>query len=213
MSNRIDLLTVLAIVGWTFFAASALFLPIVSEYSFAGDYISELAIGRFGYVQTVAFFAAGLGSLALALGIRETTRGVWGSRAGSVLVSLFGINVILAGIFPTDAIDAEGQTQSQTMAGTVHVVVSLLAFVLVIAGMFVLSRTFKRDIRWRSFWPVSLVLAFAAFVTFFLVSDGQWIGLYQRIFIGTIVLWLILAAIHLRSIARSVTTGRAAPVG
>ena len=187
MSKRIDPLAMIAIIGWAFFATSAVLLPLFSGYSFAGDYISELAIGRFGYIQTVAFFTAGLGSLALALVIRETTRGVWGSRAGSVLVSLFGINVILA--------------------GTVHVVVSLLAF----AGMFVFSRTFKRDARWRPYWPFSL--AFAALITFFLVSDGQWIGLYQRIFIGTIVLWLILAAMYLHSIARSVPTGRVAPVG
>lgn len=205
MTDRINLLAVLAIVGWTFFAASALFLPIVSEYSFTGDYISELAIGRFGYVQTVAFFAAGLGSLALARGIRETTRGSWGSRAGFVIVGLFGINVFLAGIFPTDAIDAEGQVLSPTTVGAIHIVVSALAFLSIIAAMFVLSRTFKQNIRWRSFWSVSLVLAFAAFVTFFLTGDGQWTGLYQRVFIGTIVLWLILAAIRLRFIARKST--------
>lgn len=205
MSSRMNLLAVIAIVGWTFFAASSLFLPIVSEYSFTGDYISELAIGRFGYVQTVAFFAAGLGSLALALGIRETTRGSWGSRAGFAMVGLFGINVFLAGIFPTDAIDAEGRVLSPTAVGTIHIVVSALAFLSIIAAMFVLSMTFKQNIRWRSFWTVSLVLAFAAFVTFFLTSDGQWTGLYQRVFIGTIVLWLILVAIRLRSIARKST--------
>ena len=203
MSGRISLLALLAISGWTFFAASAIFLPIFSEYSFAGDYISELAIGSFGYVQKFAFFAAGLGSLALALGIRETTRGSWGSRAGFVMVGLFGINVFLAGVFPTDAINAEGQVLSPTIAGTVHIVVSLLAFLLIIAAMFVLSMTFKQNVRWRSFWPISLVLAFAALVTFFLTSDGQWAGLYQRVFIGTIVLWLVLAAIRLRSIART----------
>jgi Protein of unknown function (DUF998) len=208
VSKRINLLALLAIVGWTLFAASAVLLPIFSEYSFAGDYISELAIGSFGYVQTVAFFTAGLGALALALGIRETTRGSWGSRVGSAMVGLFGINVLLAGIFPTDAIDAEGQVLSPTIAGTVHIVVSLLAFLSIIAAMFVLSRTFKQNIRWRSFWPVSLVLAFAALVMFFLTSAGQWTGLYQRVFIGTLVLWLILAAIRLRSIAR-----KSAPAG
>ncbi|HEX6708843.1 MAG TPA: DUF998 domain-containing protein [Rubrobacter sp.] len=200
MSDRINVLALLAIVGWAFFAASAVFLPIFSVFSFAGDYISELAIGRFGYVQTVAYFAAGLG--ALALGIRETTQGSWGSRAGFVMVGLFGINVLLAGIFPTDAIDAGGRVISPTRARSIHIVVSALAFPLIIAAMFVLSRTFKQNIGWRSFWPVSLVLAFAALAAFFLMGDGQWVGLYQRAFKGTIVLWLILAAVRLRSIAR-----------
>ena len=124
------------------------------------------------------------------------------------MVGLFGINVFLAGIVPTDAIDAGGRVLSPTVVGTIHIVVSALAFLSIIAAMFVLSRTFKQNIRWRSFWPISLVLAFAAFVTFFLTSDGQWTGLYQRVFIGTIVLWLILAAIRLISIAR-----KSAPTG
>jgi hypothetical protein len=76
------------------------------------------------------------------------------------------------------------------------------------AGMFVLSMTFKRDARWRSFWPYSLALAFAALITFFLKGDGQWTGLYQRIFNGTILLWLILAAIRLRSIASRSVEGK-----
>jgi hypothetical protein len=201
VSKRMNRLTTIAIVGVVFFAASATLLPLVSEYSFAGDYISELAIGRFGYVQTVAFFTLGLGALALSLGVREATRGSWGSRVGAVLLGIFGVSLLLAGIFPTDAIDAAGRTHSPSTAGSIHIVVSLLAFASVISCMFVLSRTFKRDARWRSFWPYSLVLAFTALMTFFLNGDGRWTGLYQRAFIGTILSWLVLAAIWLRSIA------------
>lgn len=153
-------------------------------------------------------------SLALALGIHETTKGVRGSRLGSVLVGLFGINVILAGIFPTDAVDAEGQVQSQTTAGIVHFAVALLAYAIAIAGMLVLSGTFKRDARWRSFWPFSLALALAGLVVFLTLfflpvpNGNQWAGLYQRVFVGTIVSWLILAAIRLRSIAVGPSTRR-----
>ena len=200
-SKRMNRLATIAIVGVVYFAASATLLPLASEYGFAGDYISELAIGRFGYVQTVAFIVLGLGSLALALGVRGATRGSWGSRPGSLLLGLFGVSVLLAGIFPTDAVDAAGRVHSPTTAGTIHIVVSLLAFVSVMAGMFLLSRTFKRDARWRSVWSYSLVLAFAALITFFLNGDGRWTGLYQRAFIATILLWQILTAIRLHYIA------------
>lgn len=157
--------------------------------------------------------------MALASGIRETTRGVWGSRLGSVLVGLFATSVILTGVFPADAVDTEGRVQSQTTAGIVHFAVALLAYMIVIAGMFVLSKTFKRDARWRSFWPFSLALAFAALAIFsalfFLpVPNGnQWAGLYQRVFVGTIVSWLLLAAIRLRSIAAAPSTQQASQVG
>jgi hypothetical protein len=48
--KRMNRLATIAIIGVVFFAASATLLPLVSEYSFAGDHISELAIGKFDYV-------------------------------------------------------------------------------------------------------------------------------------------------------------------
>ena len=50
MPKRMNRLATIAIIGVVFFAASATLLPLVSEYSFAGDHISELAIGKFDYV-------------------------------------------------------------------------------------------------------------------------------------------------------------------
>jgi hypothetical membrane protein len=103
-------------------------------------------------------------------------KGSWGSRIGSAFIGLYGLDAILVGIFPTDEVDAVGQVESPTSVGTVHNVVSVLAFVFGIAGMFVLSRTFKRDARWRAFWPLSLVPAVATLVGFFLQSELPWVG-------------------------------------
>lgn len=203
----IMLLAVLGVAGHAFSTAVAWLLPFVSEYTLIGDNISELAIGRYGYLQTAGFLAAGMGTLAIAVGIRQATSGTWGSRVGSLLVGLFGASAILVAILPTDRIDAPADVQSLTTAGTIHIVVALASFVCGIASMFVLSRTFKRDPRWRALWPVSLALAFVASVVFFLQSEGPWVGLYQRTFVGTITLWLILVAFRLRSIARGVTNG------
>ncbi len=139
-SLRLDLIAAVAIAGLAFFTATVLMLPLASEYSLASDYISELALGRYGYLQTAAFFAIGVGSLALAVGIREATRGSWGSRLGSAFFGLYSLGAILAGIFPTDEVDAAGRVGSPTSVGAIHIVASLSAFVLGIAGMFVLSR-------------------------------------------------------------------------
>ena len=49
-----------ALAGAACFTLSALLLSLFSEYTLAGDYISELAIGRFGSVQTLAFLAFGI---------------------------------------------------------------------------------------------------------------------------------------------------------
>jgi hypothetical membrane protein len=203
-TRTLGLLAAVAIVGLAFFAATALLLPIISEYSLTKDYISELVIGRYGYLQTAAFFAAGLGTLALAVGIREATNGSWGTRLGSALVGLYGVGLILAGIMPTDEIDPAGRVVSPTSVGTMHMLVSALAFVFVIAGMLVLSRTFKRDARWQALWPWSLVLALATLIGVIVAapSEGAWVGLIQRIYIGTIIMWQVLVAFWLRSIAK-----------
>ena len=137
------------------------------------------------------------------MGIREATKGSWGSRMGSAFFGLYGLGGVLVGIFPTDEVDAAGRVVSPTSVGTVHTVVSALAFVFGIVGMFVLSRTFKRNARWQAFWPWSLVLAVIAPVGFFLQSELPWVGLSQRIFVGTITLWLVLVAFRLRSIAKA----------
>jgi hypothetical protein len=203
-TRTLGLLAAVAIVGLAFFAATALLLPIISEYSLTADYISELVIGRYGYLQTAAFFAAGLGTLALAVGVREATNGSWGTRLGSALVGLYGVGLILAGIMPTDEFDPAGRVVSPTSVGTMHMLVSALAFVFVIAGMFVLSRTFKRDARWQALWPWSLVLALATLIGVIVAapSEGAWVGLIQRIYIGTIIMWQVLVAFWLRSIAK-----------
>jgi hypothetical protein len=73
-AHGLELLATGAILGLVFFAATALLLPLGSEFSFAADYVSERAIGRYGYLQTAAFFAGGSGTLALAAGVRGVTR-------------------------------------------------------------------------------------------------------------------------------------------
>jgi len=194
--HRLHLLARLALAGVACFVASALLLPLFSEYTLAGDYVSELAIGRFGFVQTIGFLTFGLGTLALAAGIRRATRGSWGSLVGSALFGLLGVGALVDAFFPID----EGRNPEQTMVGTVHILAGSLAFVCAMLGMFVLTRTFKRDVRWQTYWRLSLVLALGALVAFFLPS-GQWPGIIQRIFLGIVIAWMILAALRLRSIA------------
>jgi hypothetical protein len=58
-ARKLKLIAAGAIVGLAIYAATALLLPLVSEYSLTKDYISELAIGRYGYLQRAAFFATG----------------------------------------------------------------------------------------------------------------------------------------------------------
>lgn len=59
-------LAILAVIGETVLLASAWLLPMASEYRLVGDNISELALGRYGFIQTVAFVISGLAVIGLA---------------------------------------------------------------------------------------------------------------------------------------------------
>jgi Protein of unknown function (DUF998) len=64
---------------------------------------------------------------------------------GWLLVAIYGAGAILSAIFPTDRIDIQANVWSLSTTGTIHVVVALVSFLCVIAGMFVLTWTFRRE--------------------------------------------------------------------
>jgi Protein of unknown function (DUF998) len=204
-SPSLSLLAALAIVGQLVLAASALLLPIWSQYSLIRDDISELALGRYGFVQTAAFVIAGVGTLGLAFAIRQLTKGSWGSRVGSLLVAVYGAGAILSAVFPTDHIDSRADLSSLSATGTIHIGIAIGSFLSVIVGMFVLSRTFARQNSWRSFSRWSVFFPAGALALTIVQQQGPLVGLLQRALVTVISAWLILVALRVRSI---VTPGK-----
>jgi Protein of unknown function (DUF998) len=194
-------LAVLAVVGQLVLLASAWLLPAISEYHLVGDNISELAIGQYGFVQTLAFVTSGLGVLALAYGIHRLTAGIRGSLLGSVFIGIYGVGALVVAIFPTDRIDSKADVWTQSTTGWIHSITAFVAYLSVITGMLVLTWTFARDMRWRSLVVGSALLAGAALALLFVQSEGPWVGLMQRLMITAISGWLILVALRVRSIA------------
>ena len=196
----LSLLAALAIGGHLLFAATGLLLPIWSEYRLLGDNISELVLGRYGAAQTAAFLLVGLGTLGLAFAIRRLTTGSWGSLVGSLLIAIYGAGAILSAIFPTDRIDGQADLSSLSATGTIHIGVSIASFASVIVAMFVLTRTFTRDQRWRPFPRWTLLLPAGALVLTLLQTQGPLVGLTQRLQVAMVSAWLILVALKVRSI-------------
>ena len=210
-------LALLGIFGQAFFVVVVALLPFFNPgYSSADDAISGLLLGPYGFVLSGAFFAAGIGSLALAVGIHRTTRGMRGALSGCVLIGLWALGVALAGVV---LVDAQGNpTESATI---LHLTGAGLAFSSAPTGMLVLSRVFARDAQWSSFYPLSLALGFAAVValidmTTILIGlsnlvetlgpgarrSVEGVGIIQRVFVVTVILWMALAASQLRFIAK-----------
>ena len=194
-------LAVLAVVGQLVLLASAWLLPAISEYHLVGDNISELAIGQYGFLQTLAFVISGLGVLALAYAIHRLTAGIRGSLLGSVFIGIYGVGALVVAIFPSDRIDSKADVWTQSTTGWIHSITAFVAYLSVITGMLVLTWTFARDMHWRSLVVGSALLAGAALALLFVQSEGPWVGLMQRLTITAISGWLILVALRVRSVA------------
>ena len=147
--TRLSALATLAIVGQLFLLASAWLLPLVSEYTIVGDSISEMVLGQYGFVQTLAFLIAGVGIIGLAYAIRRLTVGTWGSLTGALLIGVHGVGALLVALFPTDRIDTPADIWAQSTTSMIHTIVALGSFVAVVVGMVILAWTFSRAGRWR----------------------------------------------------------------
>lgn len=196
-------LALIAVIGIIFYVVVVVTLPFFRpEYSPLEQGISEYAVGPYGYFQVAAFWSLGLGSLALALGIHRTTASSRPAHLGSILVSAWGLCLVLSGVFPIDV------SPPVTPSGVIHSVVGTLATLFLIAGIFVLSVAFGRDARWSDFRSLSLMLALLALIA----SVGTGIaqstgmvppGLVQRALLAVLVIWLFLASLRLRAIVSS----------
>lgn len=161
----------------------------------AGDYhplsqaVSELALGRGGWLMAVAFCSLATGTLFLAL----VLRGV--DPRPRVAPWLIGASAL-----PTYAsafVHADG-TGPTTTHGQIHQALGIVTFILLIAGMFSVIRAFRRDAGWRPMSRPTLICALAAVVGFFLtpIAGSAYFGLVQRMFLGLILGWALTISLY-----------------
>lgn len=175
---------------------------------------SYLALTDQGWEQIANFIVFGLLCIAFAVGLRRIWRTGRASVWGPLLIGLFGLGLVVAGVFVTDPGDgyppgAPLNGSPQTWHGWVHGINALVFFNVVLpAACFVLSRRFAADPqnrRWATYsWvtgalillislPIGLIVLPFAYKAGLPVVDG----LIQRflIFIGWA--WLALTALRL----------------
>jgi len=183
---KLRVLSILAIVGTGMFAiAETVQLFYRSDRAWSDPY-SSYAIGKYGFVQTIAFIALSAGSFALSFGLIWFDRSGVAWRYGRVLLTLWSVGVLVAAIFPIAGGPLPG-------SASIHSVASMLAFLTILAAMFVLSKAFEENVAWRSFALPSWLLAFAAGGAFFLAASihhPTCFAILQRLFLGAVVIWI-----------------------
>jgi len=131
---------------------------------------SELSPGDRGWLQITNFIGTGILTVLFAIGLRRVLRPGRGAFVGPALTAIFGICLVIAGVFSTDPVPGypPGNTLSpHTLHGVIHNANALPTFAALALAPLVLLRRFFREPGWRGFaWysVVSGVLTLAAFV-------------------------------------------------
>jgi hypothetical protein len=81
-------------------------------------FISEYALGRHGWLMSVAFVTFGAAHLALVADVRRYLPGSWPGRLALVALVVSAVGLTIAGAFTTDPVTADPSTA--TMSGRLH---------------------------------------------------------------------------------------------
>ena len=177
-------------------------------------FLSEYAVGPFGFLGTAAIYELSATFLMLLFGLRLSVHPSGILTTSCVLLGVVIISICVCAVFPTDLMPPDGSRPtftSLTRAGIIHIVSSSLLFESLIAVSLTLPSAYKRDEKWRSFSHTTLFLGFlilALFVGLILVPFNLK-GLVQRGMVLVILIWLLLTGLHLRQSISS-THGTAA---
>ncbi len=160
---------------------------------------SQLALGEWGWVQTVNLMAIGLMSLAFSVALRRTLAGGRGGRGVPVLMAVFGIGVLLAGFLPADPADGfpvgMATPATPTLHGTLHLMTSGLGFLALAAAMIVMAVRYASEHR-GGLSAFSVVAAVALLSGFATIASGSGAGVAAfTAGITTALTWLSLLGV------------------
>jgi hypothetical protein len=162
--------------------------------------MSNYGVGPYGFLFTVADIGSALATFALVFGLYLGIAPPGRSYAGLFLLGLYGVSELLAGIFP---IDVGGEA---TTVGTIHNIVGNISFFCFPIGAILLSLRMSRDEQWRSFRRTALALSIVVALTVILTIAGSNLsiafGLTQRSANLAVMVWMLVVALHLRSVAQ-----------
>jgi len=164
------------------------------HYDAASQAMSDLALGRDGWLMTLAFISLGVGNLLMAPLVRRLA-----PRAivGPGLLAASACTTLLSAVFQTDADGAPS-----TLHGAIHIALGLGSFVLVIAAMTACAVAYLRSSSHRALGLASAVwagLQLGAIVLTFVLPSSLF-GVGQRTILAVAISWLLTTcAIAIRS--------------
>jgi hypothetical protein len=194
-------------------------------YSVWRNYVSDLALSDQGWEQIANFIVCGLLCIGFAVGLRRIWSAGRSAVWGPLLLGLFGLELVIAGMFVIDPgrgypPGAPLKGDPQTLHGWVHGLNGLVLFNIVLpAATFVLARRFATEPGSRGWATYSwmtgaliLLLSVLSTVSAPLAENGVFpspTGLIQRTQIIIGWTWIALVALRLLRQEREPSDGTA----
>ena len=140
--------------------------------------LSLLSNGDLGWIQIASFVVTGLLAIAAAVGMRRALKSGPGRTWGPLLLGIFGLGYIGAGLFVPDPMNGfppgtpNGMPSSVSWHSWMHLVSGSLAFLALIAACFVFARRFAGQGQrgWMAYSIITGILVLAAVVG---ISSGS----------------------------------------
>lgn len=190
-------------------AAAALFIALVAalhglepELDPTWRFISEYALGRFGWLMSFAFAALAVSLLGTALTVVRHVRTVLG-YLGLAIITVGAIGLLIAAAFVTDPITTPAE--AYTSSGQLHVLGASLDYSPV--GMLLTGWALSRTPGWRPHRRALMITAALAVVITVgfvaaLPQDGQfgpgvYAGLIGRLLLTSYVGWIGVVGVNL----------------
>jgi len=202
-------------------AAAATFLVLVAalhvikpEFDPSWRFISEYAIGDYGWMMVLAFLSLALSCVTSFIAIRSQI-GTAGGKIGLALLLAVAAALATAGIFVMDPITAS--KDELTTHGNLHGLASMVGIPGLPIAAVLISRSLARNQAWLSArrslrWTahltwITLLLMFATMAVMLPHNDGAFgpdvlIGWPNRLLVGAYSGWLMVVAWHATQLNR-----------
>ena len=169
-------------------------------YSQFYNFVSDLGVGSNAVIQNINFVIFGVLSIFFAFGLRSGLPSLprKALKVGVWLVAIFGLCILLAGVFPEDY-----------LSQVPHNLVSATAFVTIIAAQLLIWKGLKNadDSVWGNYRKYSLISGVLSLILVLILkvvmsdfSDYQ--GIAQRAFLAVPWIWVEVTALKLYFLTR-----------
>ena len=164
-----------------------------SDLDVAGDRLSEYANGRYGNLMATAFFAVGgaMVCLGAAMIVGGAASGWW--RLDPAALAIGGLGMVISGIYRTDPTGSGTQEDIHSLASgsaSLALIGAAVAWSVVGPGRHVVPAR------------VLALVALALGAVSPSLHHSAWTGLSQRLLWATLLGWLIVTTVQLRTAAR-----------